>query len=173
MPIPSALQNAETDRDDATELVPPIALVIESDEDEATAATDGGLLLENHPGLIPQTAPVPAPEALSPRIPTPERPVPELDQVVLKEDNVRLLRENTELRRQLEALQEQLAESEAALRSLQSRSNTWQDESEIHAEILREVMRERDHFRAFSQASLWKRLRGCPPMSAALLGPVP
>ena len=66
MSIPSALQKPETDRDDATELVPPIALIIESDEDEATAATDGGL--SKTTGLVPQTAPH-RPEALSPRVP--------------------------------------------------------------------------------------------------------
>lgn len=173
MAIPPALQSPEIERDDAIEPVPGIALLVESDEDEATAATDGGLLLKNHPALAAQTPPAPASEALSPHTPTPERPAPEQPPVSLREDNVRLQRENTELRRELQALQEQLAKRDAALRSLEARSNTWQDESEIHAEILREVMRERDHFRAFSQSSWWKRLRGCPPMSAAMLGPVP
>ena len=95
MSIPSARQNPETDHDDVTVLVPDIALVLESDEDEATAATDGGLLIKSHPALVAQTPPVPAAEALSPRTPTPEQPAPELEQVTLREDNVRLQRENT------------------------------------------------------------------------------
>ncbi|HCH65407.1 MAG: hypothetical protein CL927_12225 [Deltaproteobacteria bacterium] len=164
-----ALQLTEADRDaatelDATEHVPSIALVLESDEDEAEAVTDGSFMLERASTRAPATTQVPDPAALSPRIPSAERLVPDLEMLVLQQDNVRLLRENGDLRQQLEALQADLTASQDALRDLEYRSNDWQDQAEMHGELLREVMRERDHFRKFSLGSLWTRLRGCPPM---------
>jgi hypothetical protein len=164
-----ALHLAESDTDDATELTATefastVALVHEVDEDDDTAATDfvdSRPLRPRRPAMVAIIPEVPDPSALSPRIPSPDRPTPELELLVLQQDNMRLLRENELHRQRLEELRTALDGARRASREALEEAERWKRSAQASADNLARVEAERNHFRAFSESGLWERIRGC------------
>jgi|GEM_PF-4494589 len=162
-----ALQLAEPVEDDATELTDlatAVALVHEVGEDDETVATAPAgprPVVRPRPAMVAVVPEVPDPAALSPRIPSADRPTPDLELLVLQQDNVRLLRENEAHQRRLDELRQALEGARRASREALEQVAHWKDEAAASEAALSRVASERDHYRSFAESGLWGRIRGC------------
>lgn len=183
-----SLQLYEDVEDDATELTDivsnhptSVVLVEESDEDAETVASGSMNEASGRPvsgsrprqrprpamvAVLPDVPVVPDPGALSPSVPSADRPTPDLELLVLQQDNVRLLRENEAHQRRLEELRAALEGARRASREAADEATHWQQAAEDADAALARVAQARDHYRSFAESNLWERMRGCPPLGS-------
>lgn len=195
MPTHPALQlvdrHAEDDADsptEATDIASALVLAAEVSDDDETAATAPVARSpaaptspasasarpaahrsgrSHRPAMVSMVPEVPDPSALSPRIPTPERPTPDLELLVLQQDNLRLQRELEASARRIDDLRAVVEGARRASRDATEQAAMWKRVAQETQDALTQVARARDHYRAFALGGLWDRVRGCPPLDGS------